>query len=526
MEKIKVLFSLLFYSLSLYMYGQNYGFGYTLQFFPYNFYEWKEDVNKDYIVDTQDVLRIYESIQNAEGADLGPDVNLDKVVDTQDVLKVYEYIKTEASPTIVKPDDAMDVITTAINLLDYYAIVIRYPVCRMSIVAPTDKGLLTYIDPVSVGQNQTQIWKFMLNPRRTASIYSQIQAVVYAAEKQADGSWLQTDSLRTIVGNSATDQVFNRLKDILENCIVPEDFIPEKHYYKTLSGNYIYVNRDGGDLTVSGGFQMDSQKPVKVAKTGSMINGEAYLVDDAIYPSYRSVSDVLSSKGQFSKFYELLQGYGLLCTSDRKDNWSSVSENGNLIYIPDNSNESTFYFFDSYNYTMYVPTNAAMEEAYIRGLPTLKKLEDAYEYDEEHGTDSAAHLRKVVVDFVKYHIQEESLFAYTLSIGSYASRKLKENGLPYKLAVETTENGIKIEDESKQTQWVTTDKMCNTMVREYWLNNRQARSASLIATSSSVVLHAVDRPLLYKYNMGAGPSTPENNQFRYAPDVFNIPSNY
>ncbi len=52
-----------------------------------------EDVNADGVVDTQDVLKIYEYIQNAGDAADAYDVNGDGVVDTQDVLKVYEYIQ-------------------------------------------------------------------------------------------------------------------------------------------------------------------------------------------------------------------------------------------------------------------------------------------------------------------------------------------------------------------------------------------------------------------------------------------------
>ena len=53
-----------------------------------------EDVNGDGSVDTQDVLKIYEYIQNSTESDSTPgDVNGDGTVDTQDVLKVYEYIQ-------------------------------------------------------------------------------------------------------------------------------------------------------------------------------------------------------------------------------------------------------------------------------------------------------------------------------------------------------------------------------------------------------------------------------------------------
>ena len=54
-----------------------------------------EDVNHDGAIDTQDVLAIYEFMQNySEGTTIGvEDVNQDGAVDTQDVLKVYEHMQ-------------------------------------------------------------------------------------------------------------------------------------------------------------------------------------------------------------------------------------------------------------------------------------------------------------------------------------------------------------------------------------------------------------------------------------------------
>jgi len=54
-----------------------------------------EDVNQDGSVDTQDVLAIYEFMQNyTDGATIGnEDVNQDGTVDTQDVLQVYEHMQ-------------------------------------------------------------------------------------------------------------------------------------------------------------------------------------------------------------------------------------------------------------------------------------------------------------------------------------------------------------------------------------------------------------------------------------------------
>ena len=61
-----------------------------------SFYLYKrEDVNRDGIIDTQDVLAIYQFMQNSTGEEDRPleDVNGDGVVDTQDVLTIYTYMQ-------------------------------------------------------------------------------------------------------------------------------------------------------------------------------------------------------------------------------------------------------------------------------------------------------------------------------------------------------------------------------------------------------------------------------------------------
>jgi len=423
------------------------------------------------------------------------------------------------------------VISTAIELLDYGPIV-RFPSSILSLIVPTDNGMLTYIDPVSMGQWETQIWKFKMNPRPTSSSrFSLIQAVVYRAEMQPDGSWLPTDSLRTMVGNSSTDMVFNRLRDILQNCIIAEDIRSDRHYYQTLSGNYVYVDSGAGnDLMISGGFQMDANHPSKVIKTADMLNGKAYVVDNAVYSSYNSVCDVLSTTPEFSKFYEVLFECGAIATTARKLYWSSASKNGNLIYIPENDNESVYYLLNNYHYTMYIPTNEAMDEAFAKGLPTMKMLDDAIAIDEDENndvTDSAAHLRKVMLDFVKYHIQENAVVIDTkYDLNRYASMKLNENGVPYKMWVEVGYGDLRVEGVCTGKQSVNKDVMYNKLVREYWLNDWRVQSATRIETSSSVVLHAINHPLLYKYNSGADLTKPENNQFIYTPSEIHLDSNY
>ena len=53
-----------------------------------------EDVNGDGVVDTQDVLAVYDAIQ-ASSNDSRYDVNGDTIIDTQDVLAIYEKIRNQ-----------------------------------------------------------------------------------------------------------------------------------------------------------------------------------------------------------------------------------------------------------------------------------------------------------------------------------------------------------------------------------------------------------------------------------------------
>lgn len=503
----KLLLTLVLTIACLSMKGQyeNYGLGFKFRFFPYNFYDWKEDVNKDFIVDTQDVLRIYDAINKADDSSLSADVNLDKIVDTQDVLKVYDFIQTDMNPTLVAPEETFKVIEEAVKICEDANMIVNSPLHMINMFFPVDNGLLTYIDPVSMVQSETLLWEFR---------YDQgVKAIVYRAERQNDGTWLKTDSLYELFGGYIpTTPVFNRLESIVRNAIVIEPLQSDKHYYKTIGNEYLYLDGEfgvEGKMTVAGGAQLDSKRPGKVIKIGDVLNGKVFLIDRAACPSYKSVSDILASHleenggdGEFSKFYELLQSSGSVNTI--RNNTSSASRNGNLVYVSDYSSDSDKRmiedFLNSYQYTMYIPTNEAMDEAFEKGLPTMEMLDAAYEISE----DSARYIQGIMRNFVKYHIQEQALFIdQGYETGKYFSMKFNPaTGTLVRLAVEKGGSDIFVEGISSPKQAVNKAKMYNVIAHEYWLNN----NANRIQSSSSFVLHAIDHPLLYNY--GA-----ENNQF-------------
>ena len=499
-------------------------------YFPYCLYGWREDVNEDKSTDTQDVLQVYEYIQKTEGNFSSVDVNADKVADTQDVLRIYECMLGEPL-TYSHSDPSVDVIKAALDVLDYYNALLTTTVQVFSIFLPTDDQLLTYIDPVSIGQQQTQIWKFKINPNAT-NPYNRIMAVVYKAEQQDDGTWVQTDSLRTVIGNSKNDQIYNRMEEILRNGIVNDLLVNGKHYYKTLANTFIRIDGQldkAGEMTVSGGWQLDTDKPGTVNKIKSFVNGKYYITDTWVTPTCNSVADVLASNDDFSMFYEILSASGLLARNNPHTRSSSISDKGNLTYIPGNNSEGMRLLLNRHHYTLYVPTNAAMDEAFEKGLPTIEMLDDAYEsneYDENTGMTKYDQLCAVIRNFVKYHIQTEAVFAEEDEIVRKRSSTAKTNpvtGTPYKLQVDCYDGKIIVTDISSGPQQVAKDKMYNKIAREYWLDSNYPNSAQGISNTSTVVMHAINHPLLYKYYNAAGAdlTLPENNQFIYsANDIY------
>lgn len=431
----------------------------------------------------------------------------------------------------------MSIIYNAIEVLDFSAYLnamkLQVP---YSFFIPVNDGMLTYIDPVSLGQATTNMWKFHYDPK-AANMYSRISATVYQVTRNEDGTWEVGDSLKKITGSSSTDQVYDRLEDILDNCIVIGEITQGKHFYKTKGNNFIKVEGQvnvEGSMQVYGGWQAEDETPITVNKIYNMDNGKSYVVDVPLYTPRRATSDVFSENEEFSEFYSMLQACGALSTNTNSTiNWSSSSKNGNLIYIPDKASKSSInYLLNTFHYTIYAPTNEAMREAYDMGLPTLDMLDEAMAIDEDDTTeiykeieDSAEHLKKVILDFVKYHIQDNALFADPgFESGNYETAKTNPNtGRSFKLTVVNDGNNMSVQGVCSEAQNVNKDVMCNVMAREYWLNNSKVEQATLIETSSFVVLQAIDHPLLYKYYPDQDLEDPLYNQFIYSPFEIYVP---
>jgi len=466
-------------------------------------------------------------------------------------------------PAVIDTEN-LNIIKNAIDNMDYGAY-LNSMVSRYSFFIPTNEGLLTYVDPVSYGKKTTEIWEFHYDD--TKSQTQRIYADVYEGVDDGSGNWIKTGSrLRQVTGGTGNTQIYDRMEDILDNIIGVEEAYEGKKYIVTKGKNYIEVGGtfgEAGSMTACGTWQSENNQPAVVKEIYNMDNGKAYIVDAVLTGTRKATSDILAEQTEFSEFYSMMSRCGMfgMVTSD---NYTAASRNqdleirGNLVTSSGSgSTAKTYSLLNAFHYTIYVPTNDAMNIAYAAGLPTLDDLTEAEKYDTEHedeGAQTAQEIIHVMRDFVRYHIQNNAVYLDNGFItGQYESmrnklelaygedgypRKFDEDGKalsygttaydesiiygyisgsPYRININTVNpSAMTITDAMGYTIHIlTSGGLYNMQAREYWLGNSLTNStsndiekATHIMNSSSVVLHAVDRPLLF-----------DKDQFKYVPRV-------
>ena len=357
---------------------------------------------------------------------------------------------------------------------------------RYSLFIPSNKALLEYVDPVSYGKGKTQLFRFHWDPSKVAQPDRTEDARVWASIWNYDPETGEVgDSLR----KANFEEIKNRLKDILDCHIVIGDVEDGQEYYQTKGGTFLRVQNVGQpNMTVEGSYQTDNGTQLNVAKVYDQTaegNGKAYILDqEPIMTTRKSVYDVLLEYEDFDMFRSLLEGSGLL-----------ERLHDNQFATPSDNISS----FNTYHYTVYVPTNESIQALIDAGkLPTWEQVEAEREAENTEKADADAQL---ILNFLKYHIQDNSLVIgggtddddhETALIDSETHRFLQ-------LHSTLTPTGLKIRDlTGKEANVLTSSGLYNLMAREYQYKGTSALNASSIQTTSSAVIHLIDKPLMYK----------------------------
>ena len=382
----------------------------------------------------------------------------------------------------------MRILYWAIEQLQYY-VYLNSLNSYYSLFIPTNGALLQYVDPCSYGKSRTELLRFHYDATKVNED-DRVWASVFAYDP-ATGEI--GDSLR-VIRDSYT--IKNRLKDILDTHIVIGNVEDGHTYYRTKGGTEIRVsNTQAGanGMTVEGSYQINESQPLRISDIYDQTqggNGKTYILEDApILGTRQTVRDVLSQHEEFSKFLELMDGSGLF---ERIHNKRNATGGDNISS------------FNTYHYTVYVPTNESIEALQRSGkLSTWEKVDT---YGEQGNQEAKMRDSLQIMNFLKYHIQDNALF-----IGAEKDSADYETAVVdptterfYRVNATLTEDGITLrdhaskQDPSREPAHVVTSNpaLYNLMAREYQYNTTDAASASNIETSSSAVIHLIDKPLL------------------------------
>lgn len=364
-----------------------------------------------------------------------------------------------------------------------------------SFIIPTNNAMLEYVDPCSYTTYPlTIMYRFY---------YDNESKTVKASRYRYN---METKSVVTDeeLVDANQDQILDRLEDLIDNLIVVGDVEDGHTYYKTKGGSTIKVANAGveGSMVVEGGWQIEegsnSSVVTQIYDLSEKGNGKSYVMEAGMpLGSKRSTYSILKSTPEFAKFYELLSGSTLM-TEKLNGQYTCVDRNISL--------------FDAYNYTVYVPTNEAIQRLHDEGL--LPTWEDYAALTAEDFDGDADALKKAqskvssrITDFLRYHIQDNALFiaGEPVNAGKYETSKM--NGATkrfYSITVTADDNQMTLKDQVNEAarNVITDGGLYNIMGREYWIGTTGsgANERTQIYNASDVVVHQIDDVLLYEKN--------------------------
>ncbi len=414
------------------------------------------------------------------------------VYNTNQVYPPNDYISVYA-PVLLSEETSVMNWAVNQNEFDLYLNALK---STYSFFVPTDKYFSNYIDPVSYAKDVKGAMKYWYNTETNS-----VNATVYTYDPLTGEIG---DSVNTI---DSEEFLRNRLLDILDTHIVIGDVESGAKYYFTKNGNILLVEGTGLDLKVQAGYDIDNNNIVNVIEDGvyRQENGTTYFIDKPLQAPLQSVYKILSETPEFSEFYNLLVGF----------------PSGKEIFVK----KTNYYgidfnikFFNTFNYTVYVPTNDAILNAIDEGVILSWDQINAITDNQEKNIEIEKMER-----FLRYHFQDNSVFVdgeTFYKLYQTATIKLDEEETQfgtykdkyYRLGITSDGSNIKLDTENwGSANLIRNDGFYNILTRDYiFSGNPQAYreidgtgsgsdfSNSSVITSSTAVIHQIDNILRFE----------------------------
>lgn len=416
---------------------------------------------------------------------------------------MYHALTSNYSQTYVNEKGASKDFTPYLTAMDSkFSLILPYngePSLLSSVTVP----VMRFIDPCSYGLQQQYLIEFYYFKEK-------INGYAYPVVLAEDGTW-------TLDGTTAyglsENVIVNRLYDLLDNSIIIDEITGGKTMYKTKAGSVIKAFKENGNMCFQGGFQLFTGEKIKASQNytynmGDGGNGTTYGVNNdetmelgkiqVPMTSPKSVFEILKQErdnGGDSLFFNLIY-------ADESDDALFASKDGKYYSLNPAENKNIT-VFDNYNYTMYIPTDAAIQKMIDNGyLPTWE------DYDKASSEEEKKKIADKIHNFVRYHIQDNSVYigGDNITDYQYESAKLNPNNNRF-YSLSVTQNGSSLTVKDLLGRSYTADPAkSNICSREYWMelgsgvkvdNLRSGAYKCLISSSSNAVLHKIDGVLLY-----------------------------
>lgn len=386
-------------------------------------------------------------------------------------------------------------------------------VSKYSFFVPTDEYFNNYIEPLAFSKTLSAALKFRYN-----STTGYMNATVYKYDKLTN---TVGDSVTMLSSSDPTEKTFilNRLLDMLDSHIVVGGVESGDGYYLTKGGNAVKVNGSGADMQIVGGGDIEQGVVTRVNDVYNQKNGKTYFIDKPIQTPMRSVYKILSTTPEFSEFFKLLDGF------TKGSTWEIfLKPTGTKVSYGIDYNIK---FFNTFNYTVYVPTNDKILEAINQGIivpwQSTGSVVGILDMTDKVEMDAAV---EKLGRFLRYHFQDNSVFiSGNTKSDTYLTATIKKDDLPtqfrtyknkyYKLGVALSGDNLILSTENYGHANVVKDNgLYNIMTRDYIFKDTPLKykeidgsvigsaslgySASTISTSSTAVIHQIDNILRFE----------------------------
>ena len=388
---------------------------------------------------------------------------------------------------------------------------------RYALLMPTDEALMSYVDAASLdGYSNPRmisiLWKDGDFPIRTENYR-------YDAATGTVGRRL-TGALASLNQSATVDYLSMMQKSHTIAFTRPED--AEKglnsgnRYFQTMDGSVIKIQKNvNGDLIkVQGAFQMQNEEAgletfsqCAVEETWHKGNFDLYEIAQPVIHSPHSVQWVLKGDETdcpFAAFYNLTCADKECLTACGFTNVEEL-----LPYI--SSLEDRLNYTSDAPFTLFVPTNEAIEQEIAKGLPTWESIRTHIDghttsdangnivWDSEESRLSVAKECLTLINFIKAHVMMGVEIADQLPFTrTHASALTNSTGEAAQLEVSSEGNEQMTVSDGEHVRTVLTNKNIFTVdkVRNYPPGPVSSTSARVFSYHPGVI-HQIDGVLSY-----------------------------